>query len=181
MGTSLDERALSAAHREFNRAYTKAWGSGDNRTNCHKSGMKAAITAYLTQTRAQSAPEMLERLFYDAIIEWDDGAPGFPPFEAAKKNNTDAYKLARKYALRADAPPGWLPIETAPKDGTEILLAVYHENFVDPIIMNSCWIDREERGCYWLDWHGMPEPTHWMPLPESPLSAASPPAVKEET
>lgn len=58
----------------------------------------------------------------------------------------------------------WQSIETAPKDGTEIILGVFSQYFVDPIVMNSCWVDGEERGCYWHDWGGMPAPTHWQPL-----------------
>ena len=58
----------------------------------------------------------------------------------------------------------WKPIDTAPKDGTEIILGVFSDSFVDATVMNSRWIDGEEKGCYWLDWHGMPRPTHWQPL-----------------
>ena len=61
------------------------------------------------------------------------------------------------------APMVWRPIETAPKD-REIILGMFREQFVDPIVMNSIWIDGEERGCYWSDWQGLPAPTHWMPL-----------------
>lgn len=57
----------------------------------------------------------------------------------------------------------WRSIDTAPHD-REIILAVFRSDFVDPIIQNSIWIDGEEKGCYWLDWHGMPGPTHWQEL-----------------
>lgn len=66
----------------------------------------------------------------------------------------------------------WQPISTAPKDGTDILLGMYRPEFVDPIVMNSCWLDREERGGHWMDWDGCPTPTHWMPLPEPPTEAS---------
>ena len=62
---------------------------------------------------------------------------------------------------------GWQPIETAPKDGTQVLLA--------------CGSDYVDAGHYWRNankrnprerwmWNGWPifEPTHWQPLPEPP-------------
>ena len=73
---------------------------------------------------------------------------------------------------------GWRPIETAPKDGTMLLLAGF--NFGNPQrgqhITAGSW--RNERG--W--WEGLPDPvaehltantqlnnlTHWMPLPAAP-------------
>ena len=81
----------------------------------------------------------------------------------------------------------WLPIETAPKDGTEILL------FTDEgEIRNGSWVDHrpddyDEMGhdAGWQSncgsivpgrsfgnpkyfWEGIGHPTHWMPLPEEP-------------
>ena len=68
----------------------------------------------------------------------------------------------------------WRPIETAPMDGTEILLAVGQR-----AIEIGHWIpgipsewDRRimrwnlGREGHWSTWNG--EPTHWMPLPVSP-------------
>jgi hypothetical protein len=83
----------------------------------------------------------------------------------------------------------WRPIETAPKDGTEVLV------FVDcatvPIIRLAFWCDgefwqdhgyssQEEETGWWsyensvsqekLD--GAVEPTHWMPAPKRPREEA---------
>ena len=58
----------------------------------------------------------------------------------------------------------WQPIETAPKDGTFILVAVTGE--VATHIMLVWWFDG-----WCLDMTNTPivgKPTHWMPLPEPP-------------
>lgn len=55
---------------------------------------------------------------------------------------------------------GWQPIETAPKDGTWILLL--HENHSTPTV--GRWIDGG-----WFSDDGLKWPsTHWMPLPAAP-------------
>jgi len=59
---------------------------------------------------------------------------------------------------------GWQPIETAPKDGTFILVAVPGEVAIH--IMLVWWLDG-----WCLDMTNTPivgNPTHWMPLPEPP-------------
>lgn len=69
----------------------------------------------------------------------------------------------------------WLPIETAPKDGTRILAygLIALEN--EPGIGTVEWCD------IYSVWHGSPNEaseddpwpcklTHWMPLPSAPLS-----------
>ena len=59
----------------------------------------------------------------------------------------------------------WQPIETAPKDGTEVLLG--HAN--------SIWLDywtmANELDGFWAmcdQWEDPEVPTHWMPLPAAP-------------
>ena len=76
-----------------------------------------------------------------------------PPFEGTR----DA---ATKY-VRADiAGVDWQPIETAPKDGTPVLL--YGAELVHPVVRP--WTARQGT------WNGVrPEHvTHWMPVPEPP-------------
>jgi hypothetical protein len=74
---------------------------------------------------------------------------------------------------------GWLPIESAPKDGTRVLLFF-------PVFGNAprqesgswglhkynkvvvpCWVSDCER-IYGVIWHKAYQPTHWMPLPAAP-------------
>lgn len=53
----------------------------------------------------------------------------------------------------------WLPIETAPKDGTKILA---FDDFNEIMVVRYVFDSFFECGEYQV------EPTHWMPLPEAP-------------
>ena len=60
---------------------------------------------------------------------------------------------------------GWQSIETAPKDGTEILGQVIGDMAViwwDKLIWRYNWDDNGQFAC----------PTHWMPLPQPPAARA---------
>lgn len=71
----------------------------------------------------------------------------------------------------------WFPIETAPKDGTEIL--VMHVCIETQIVHNAFWIedeDDEKETGWWSYEHSEVSriklddwltPTHWMPLPSA--------------
>lgn len=81
---------------------------------------------------------------------------------------------------------GWMPIETAPKDGTLILVhfkskgvravswdSPFHDDVTDE---NGIWcVDDDKHGPYGLRGYndeGPTAPTHWMPLPDPPLPAS---------
>ena len=66
--------------------------------------------------------------------------------------------------------PQWQPIETAPKDGTRVLL--FFPGFVIPV-----WVGDWHEG--WRPEYGVrtppieDDPTHWMPLPAPPGKEAA--------
>jgi hypothetical protein len=60
----------------------------------------------------------------------------------------------------------WQPIETAPKDGTEIL--VWRKGWLYP--HNALWQEFDEGGSFENPFTDdfMDPPSHWMPLPAPP-------------
>lgn len=107
----------------------------------------------------------------------------------------DAIDMEAYAAAKVREALEWQPIETAPKDGTEILLfrgADTHEGEPAPArITFGAWIEWEETaseyhsttgeylgqsvqdcGAHWASWDGgfseEAPPTHWMPLPPAP-------------
>jgi hypothetical protein len=115
------------------------------------------------------------------LAEVCEDADGTKHIEAVVEELDDIPTGTRLYAGTHMA---WRPIETAPKDGTWILMT----NGVD--VAGGQWIRdeggtteyRDEDGRYlgqddrddfegWMDWMGgIPSPTHWMPLPAPPAA-----------
>jgi hypothetical protein len=74
---------------------------------------------------------------------------------------------------------GWMPIESAPKDGTEILTTGLDSNSViatkwlspGPYVRGEHSHYHKEDGWYWAGWDGAVgpvRPTKWRPLPPAP-------------
>ncbi len=94
----------------------------------------------------------------------------------------EAAELIRAlYAALAD---GWMPIETAPQDGTEI--DVWFGNDPDPYRQTDvfwktprlgrkkpCWCKRVFDECFGLINQAVGDPTHWRPQPAPPTINAS--------
>ncbi|HBD33151.1 MULTISPECIES: hypothetical protein [unclassified Cupriavidus] len=110
-------------------------------------------------------------------------------YHNATRPSTIYALIARIRALESASQPGsgeaWQPIETAPKDGTEILLCR------DERVTSGAWGEWEETtseyhsttgeylgksvqdcGASWWSWDGgftqEAPPTHWMPMPAAP-------------
>jgi hypothetical protein len=82
-------------------------------------------------------------------------------------------------ALRAEresANPKWLPIETAPKDGTDFLACTEHRDIgvASWQVYEACeHYPREARFEWAGEGHEATTITHWMPLPEPPQQGPS--------
>lgn len=84
----------------------------------------------------------------------------------------------------------WLPIESAPRDGTEVLLfipgatrKIHKGYFIDSedfqygksVRKRQCWSIG-----FQLSFHADPEPTLWQPLPELPENTEDDAAILDE-
>jgi len=61
----------------------------------------------------------------------------------------------------------WQPIETAPKDGTRIIVAK-QSGYVMAWASSAYWFDREKYSGWTDGVDTLATPTHWMPLPAPP-------------
>ena len=61
----------------------------------------------------------------------------------------------------------WQPIETAPKDGTRIIVCRKSTNKYIPMVGEDRWGEFGGAHC-WARSNSETEPTHWMPLPQPP-------------
>lgn len=81
-----------------------------------------------------------------------------------------ALQSSEARALTAET---WRPIETAPRDGTEVLLA-----FDSGAIEKAVWAQSNGEQAFLIsrpDWSRYPDdkPTHWKPLPDPPRALSS--------
>jgi hypothetical protein len=77
---------------------------------------------------------------------------------------------------RAQSP--WMGIETAPKDGTDIIVYRPTQTFGEhiPKVGIDYWMTEKSYGPCWAKSNADCQPTHWMPLP-APPTHNSPPDV----
>lgn len=75
------------------------------------------------------------------------------------------HALSHLTALEQMGEQQWQPIETAPRDGTEILAVESGSISCVRYIQNVGWRDYSDIGAAGID---PLEPTHWMPLPCAP-------------
>lgn len=95
-----------------------------------------------------------------SIRHWCEDVAGQPHrmIERVGRDEAAAIEAWNRRAALAAPPvaPGWVPIETAPKDGTLALL--YSQRGRNWYI--GAWRDYQH--------HNQPKVTHWMPLPAAP-------------
>jgi len=113
----------------------------------------------------------IDKSCYEVVHDMDpDGPISNETFKVVETGFLDdwtafarAEELADEYCARAAIAvmPGWQPIESAPKDETNLILLWNGEKVTGGAPWGSGWAD-------WMhDWIE-PPPTHWMPLPPPP-------------
>lgn len=65
----------------------------------------------------------------------------------------------------------WMPIETAPKDGTRILISSPTDGVLSSHFDGGNWQGRPWRPVRSAEYEAS-KPTHWMPLPAPPTGAS---------
>lgn len=120
----------------------------------------------------------------------DPPAPTLAAVEAnrahAALRTTPAASPPAPTPLPAGMVDGWRPIETAPRDGTQVDLwqpiGDSGDRIADCRWMNGCWREWGIGDFDTMDWRRLDgrEPTHWRPLPAPPAPLPSVPTVAAE-
>ena len=118
----------------------------------------------ITETMVEAACRALATNM--SAIPWD---------EYGEENRCDVRKGMRAALEAADA-AAWQPIETAPKDGTDILVSMWEDHQLVVVSFDETQPKSK------FPWLGVPDgpgyaasaPTHWRPLPEPPVTPPPP-------
>jgi hypothetical protein len=107
----------------------------------------------------------------ECIEHWDNEIKSYGSFDDLRQ-----VMVATLSHLRASAAKGdeWQPIETAPKDGTRVILG-----WPGGGVRYGFYLDNSHTSGPWAGWRGpsmelpfpSPPPTHWQPLPAPPSAA----------
>lgn len=102
--------------------------------------------------------EKVAEIIKDGIFEYNEGGWGVDDETALAMADLIIPRVAAKT-------PAWQRIETAPKDGVDILICSCEG------VQIAWWCENYSE---FLDGHEIAwaEPTHWMPLPEPPAQQA---------
>jgi hypothetical protein len=166
--THLHERALEAAARAVYNAdgpHVHHWDiQHPSRADEFRYLARAAVTAYLAAMPPPVSPELIAKLNALASRLTQMGE-----YEAVDLIDTVVARVIDA-APHAEAGDGWRDIETAPKDGTEILAYFDKSRFY--FILSWGQSMMPDKHFAWVDDDGVPNgiPSHWRPLPAPPAA-----------
>jgi hypothetical protein len=114
----------------------------------------------------------------EALEQWDHFQPYITTPQIVTLANEMAEAIRGAISRHAQDAEGWRPIETAPKDGTVVLLyRPLAERTLDPVMTirkttanpRHCWPATIPEGADGLNFtEGSCFATHWMPIPAAP-------------
>lgn len=161
--------------------------------------IRAVLAEAVPAPIGEDQSDLVDALFSALRDQGEETISGVIRWEGDSGNLAAAMHAAHISRTSASAGREWLPIESAPEDGTEIILwwprhALDDEdNSTDEIVGGACAISSWVGGWYepeYISGHGLhmdddwcyaAEPTHWMPLPKAPVLALFPAPGKETT
>lgn len=161
--------------------YAKRYGEANGGTYWNKPREGETGTRYIRADLATPAAEIEEDIKLTRALKSVEGAPGsisWGMIDMLVKGRSgyiiEIIKAARAYASQSRADQ-WQPIETAPRDGTHIL--VFPALMGVPLV--SSWEEKSKEFKFVGFWRNpMTEqpvpykPTHWQPIPAPPKGAA---------
>lgn len=171
-GASMSSDALRKAFEAWlnpgkHAGNVSAWGApGRYEKDTHQLAWLAWCAALSAPAPAPAEPVAIEDLAHR--IAWRYKKSSDP-------HHSDTYTFNRATLLQfaaalaaPAAPAGWQPIETAPKDGTQIALATHKTahagRWQQRMYGDNWWMS----GDYVAAFSTINPPTHWMPLPAAP-------------
>ncbi|WP_408914040.1 hypothetical protein [Brucella pseudogrignonensis] len=161
---SVNEQAVQAAQNAY-RSHP-----GDS-TESHRAALTAALP-FLTGVKVKE----LEEAARNACMYLETGFIECPKCgEEVETKHTDAEYTLRSALSSQPVADGWVPIETAPKDGTPVLVHFVPNEVpsLKPLICAAYWekSDGLMKPGFWRVFHSVGPSftaTHWRPLPASP-------------
>lgn len=120
---------------------------------------RGEAVARLRRTEFGSSNNRKSAMHFDTLV----------PIDVLNKfpDGTILYATPPQQEHAAPVQDGWMPIETAPKDGTEFIAAYARQGFVKELVrwntVHKFWISKGE----WLPGFEA-NATHWIPIPEDP-------------
>jgi len=123
------------------------------------SGTGAPMTPTLLQA-ADALAEALRPLATAPLGEWADHAPDNTNIEGVSLTLGDLRRARTAMAEYEAEPKGWRTMDSAPKDGTRILVLDSGTIEIASYDFNHWWVSGSDSDTA--------VPTHWMPLPPEP-------------
>ena len=140
----------------------------DPTTPIEKLELRKRTTNALRNDNYNTVSDLLTAKRSDVRRAMGLGKIGFAELEEVLRHN--GYSIGEAIPQKEAAPTKgrWRPIETAPKDGREILTYGCDPEGDEYFWVSGWWpFPTHEKG-HWTCWHISDWATHWMPLPQRP-------------